>query len=226
MGSHIEFPRWQSRRTCTHLLLRELQKYNSLLNNHRQENVGSHQKKDASRPRAKEKSQQDGRTGEIAFRIKSHTHQRCSEGSNKTLCAPHKETQQRQSLNVSSRGTGQQWMLQGQGSGCSRPWVWHKPSWRRSPLTPPQSRQNLHRTGETDSWRAQTEPCVHQGERRPRRKEQWPHKRLTQTCLWVWKSPRGGVVGRGLLQGCRHWVWQFMHGTFWGKWPLSSWPPP
>jgi len=24
--------------------------------------------------------------------------------------------------------------------------VWHKPSWRRSPLTPPQSCQNLHRT--------------------------------------------------------------------------------
>ena len=29
----------------THLLLRELQNYNSLLNNHGQENVGSHQKK-------------------------------------------------------------------------------------------------------------------------------------------------------------------------------------
>ena len=26
-------------------------------------------------------------------------------------------------------------------------WVWHKSSWRRSPLTPPQSSQNLHRTG-------------------------------------------------------------------------------
>ena len=32
-------------RTCTHLLLRELQNYNSLLNNHQQENVGSQQKK-------------------------------------------------------------------------------------------------------------------------------------------------------------------------------------
>ena len=36
--------RW-SRRTCTHLLLWELQNYNSLLNNHWQENVGSNQKK-------------------------------------------------------------------------------------------------------------------------------------------------------------------------------------
>ena len=25
--------------------------------------------------------------------------------------------------------------------------MWHKPSWRRLPLTPPQSHQNLHRTG-------------------------------------------------------------------------------
>ena len=46
-------------------------------------------------------------------------------------------------------------------------WVWHKPSWRMSLLTPPESCQNLHRTGKTDSWRAQTEVCVHQdpGER-------------------------------------------------------------
>ena len=36
--------RWRSRQTCTHLL-QELQNYNSLLNNHRQDNVRSHQKK-------------------------------------------------------------------------------------------------------------------------------------------------------------------------------------
>ena len=37
--------RWWSRRTCGHLLLRELQNYYPLLNNHQQENVGPHQKK-------------------------------------------------------------------------------------------------------------------------------------------------------------------------------------
>ena len=37
-------------------------------------------------PRKKEKPQQDGRRGKIMFRIKPHTCQRCSEGSNKTLC--------------------------------------------------------------------------------------------------------------------------------------------
>ena len=69
----------------------ELQNYNSLLNNHRQEHVGPHQKKYTPHPRAKEK--QDGRRGKIAFRIKPHTHQRLSEGSNKTLCAPGKPTE-------------------------------------------------------------------------------------------------------------------------------------
>ena len=39
-----ELSRWWSRRTCTHLL-QELQNYSSLLNNHQQENAGSHQKK-------------------------------------------------------------------------------------------------------------------------------------------------------------------------------------
>ena len=37
--------------------------------------------------RAKEKPQQDGRRGKIAFRIKLHARQRHSEGSN-VLCAP------------------------------------------------------------------------------------------------------------------------------------------
>ena len=36
---------------------------------------------------ATRESQQDGRRGELAFRIKPHTHPRCLEGSNKTLCA-------------------------------------------------------------------------------------------------------------------------------------------
>ena len=46
--SHILWQtiRWQRIRTCAHLLLWELQIYNSLLNNHRQENIRSHQKKD------------------------------------------------------------------------------------------------------------------------------------------------------------------------------------
>ena len=43
---------------------------------------------------------------------------------------------------------------QGQGLWVQPTWVRHKHSWRRSPLTPTESLQNLHRTGETDTWRA------------------------------------------------------------------------
>ena len=45
-------------------------------------------KKDTTCQRAKEKIQQDGRRGKTTFRIKPNNCQRCSEGSNKTLCAP------------------------------------------------------------------------------------------------------------------------------------------
>ena len=40
-------------------------------------------------------------------------------------------------------GSGLPW---GQGLWVQQSWVWHKPSWRRSPLTPPQRCQNLNRT--------------------------------------------------------------------------------
>jgi len=49
-------------------------------------------KKNTPHPRAKEKLQKDGRRGEIMFRIKLHTFQRCLEGQTKP-CA-HQETPQ------------------------------------------------------------------------------------------------------------------------------------
>ena len=83
-------------------------------------------------------------------------------------------------------------LLQGQRLWVQQTWVWHKPSWRRSPLTSPLSHQNFHRTGETDSWRAQTKPCVHQdpGERSSDPKTDWPS--LSHECT--------GVSGRGVGQ--------------------------
>ena len=56
----------------------DIQNYNSLMNNHQQENVGSHRKK-IPMSRGKEEPQQDSRRGEITFRIKFHTPQRHSE---------------------------------------------------------------------------------------------------------------------------------------------------
>ena len=44
--------------------------------------------KDTPHPTAKEKAQQDGRKGGVAFRIKPHTSQTYLEGSDKTLCTP------------------------------------------------------------------------------------------------------------------------------------------
>ena len=83
------------------------------------ENVGSHQKRYPT-SKGKEKLQQDGRRGEITFRIKPHTCQRCSEGSNKTLWAPGRrdptETEPDLPLNVSCGGMGQQWPATGAGA--------------------------------------------------------------------------------------------------------------
>ena len=75
------------------------------------------------------------------------------------------ETETELCLNVSCRGTGQQWTAAGAGALGAIDLRMDKPSWRRLPLTPPQNHQNLHRTGETDSWRAQTKPCVDPGEK-------------------------------------------------------------
>ena len=83
--------------------------------------------------------------------------------------------------------------------------------------------QDLHSTGETDSWRAQTKSCATPG---PRRKEQWPQKRLTQTCLWVSRLLAEAWIGSVLLQGQGHWVHQDMQGTFRRRATLSSLPPP
>ena len=59
--------RWWSAKTCTHLLLQEHQNFNQLLNNHRQEDTGAHQK-DNPCPRAKEKSQWGGRRSTIMIK--------------------------------------------------------------------------------------------------------------------------------------------------------------
>ena len=75
-------------------------------------------KKDTPYPRAKEKLQKNGRRGEIMFRIKPHTHWRCSEDSNKTLHAPWDptETEPDQCLSVSCRAKGKQWPARGAGA--------------------------------------------------------------------------------------------------------------
>ena len=61
---------------------------------------------------------------------------------------------------------------------------------------PPQNHQNLHRTGETDSWRAQTKPCVHQEKEAVTPQEIGPDLPVSvqESLAEVW-------AGSGLLQG-------------------------
>ena len=103
-------------------------------------------RKDTPCPRAKEKPQQDGRRGKITFRIKPHMLQRRSEGSNKPgihrTWRPHRDSQSCVGVSAAEVQVSSG-LLQGQGLWGQQTWVWHKPSWRRSPLIAPQS---LHRT--------------------------------------------------------------------------------
>ena len=118
---------------CSSSLLR-IPKLYSQLNNHQQENVGSHQNH-TPHPREKEKPQQDGRRGKIAFRIKP-------------FCTPDQtETEPDLPLSVQVSPV-EVWVSsglpQGQGLWMQQTWVWHKPSWRRSPLIPPWRHQTDH----------------------------------------------------------------------------------
>ena len=78
-------------------------------------------------PRAKEKPQQDGKKSKIMFRIKPHTCQKCSEGSNKTCV--HQDPGERSSdptsdwprfarecPEASSGGVGRRWPATGLGA--------------------------------------------------------------------------------------------------------------
>ena len=71
--------------------------------------------------------------------------------SNKPCAHQDAETPQRLSQNCVWVSPVKVWvnsgLLQGQGLWIQQTWVWHKPFWGRSPLTPPESCQNLHRTG-------------------------------------------------------------------------------
>ena len=127
-------------RTCAHLLLWELRNYNSL-SNRQQENVGSHQKETPHVQGQRRNPRKMVVGGEISFRITPYTRQRCLEGSNK-LCGtgtqrPHRDWTRTVFVCLLWRYGSAGTCRRGGGSG------WHKPFWRRSPLTPPKSSQNL-----------------------------------------------------------------------------------
>ena len=160
------------------------------------------------------------------FRIKPHTRQRCSGGSNIPVSTRTRRPPEPETLLCLSASPGVQvgsGLLWGQGLWVQQAWVWHEASRRRSPLTPPQSCQNSYRTGETDSRKAQTKPCVPQdpGERSSDPTGDGP--RPAREC----PGASGGGVGQqwpaagsGALSAAVH------HGTFGRRSPLSPLPPP
>ena len=159
--------RWQSRRTCAHSLLREHQNHNELLNNNRQEDTGTHQKRYTPHPKTKEKPQWDGRRGAIT--IKSNpitagwvTHKLENTYITEVHPLEWRFWAPRQNLGV------WQWeeeFLDNQTLKSSGIW------W-----------QDFDRTGENrdSTLGGHTQSSVHI---RTQGKEQWPHRRLNQTYL-------------------------------------------
>ena len=111
--------------------------------------------RDTPHPRTKEKPQQDGRRGKFMFRIKPHSRQRRSEGSNKPCVHHDPGTPQRLIQNCVWASSVEVWvgggLPQKQGIWVQQTWVCHKPSWRRSPLTPLQKLPELTPDWEIDS---------------------------------------------------------------------------
>ena len=98
-------------------------------------------------------------------------------------------------------------------------------NWRRSPLTPSELTQDWGKGRLEGTNRTLCTPG-------PRRKEQWPHRRLTQTYLWVSRSLRqrhGSAVAccrvggtkcssacMGPFEGGRHYLLYLHHNLVWG----------
>ena len=117
-------------------------------------------------PRAKEKPQQDSRRSKIALRIKPYTCQRCSEGSNKASCAPGDSTETEPDLPLSVRVSPVEVRVsnglpQGQGLWVQQTSVLHKPSWRRSSLTPSTEPPELTQDWGNRLLKGTNKTCVH-----------------------------------------------------------------
>ena len=105
---------------CAHLLLRELQNYNSLLNNHHQENGGSHQKKKIPHAQGQRRSPSKMVEG-AKSRLESNpiiTREAQSVQNLVHTRNPHRDWARPafECLSISCGGTGQQWPAAGAGT--------------------------------------------------------------------------------------------------------------
>ena len=167
---------------------------------------------DIPHPRAKAKSQQDGRRGEITFRIKHLTHQTCSEGSNKSCVHQDPDTPWRLNQNCvwvpPAKVPVSSGLLQGQGLWVQQSWVWHKPFWRRLPLTPPSELTGLGK----QNLGGHKQNLVHT--KTQEKGAVTPQDTDPDLPVSVQESLGESWVNSGLPQGWGPWVWQCVHGNF------------
>ena len=144
-------------------------------------------------PRAKEEPQEDGRRVNLHLESNPIPTRDAQRAQTNLVCTltqePHRDWDRTGFECLLCRYGSAVDCHRGRGPGCKQTWVWHKSSRRRSPLTsiePPE----LTLDWETNTWRAQTELCEHQGpgERSSDPTRHWP--RLARKCP--------GVSGRGL----------------------------
>ena len=145
MTIYSQETRWQSKRICAHLLW-DLQSCNSLLNNHRQQNVGSNQKKI---PHVQGQRKSPNKTvGGVKSNLESNIIPTSNAQMAQTKHCVHQDLEAPQRLSQTCL-----WVFEcllwrhgsavtcpwDRGSGCSRlgtPRVLHNPSWRMSTLAP------------------------------------------------------------------------------------------
>ena len=111
------------------------------------------------------------------------------------------ETEKELCLSVSCEVWVSIGLPQGQRLWVQQTWLWQKPSWRRSPLTPPQNHQNLHRTVKHTLGRHK-QNLVHtrtqkKGAMTPQETDPDLPRSVQESAVEEW-------VGSGLLQGWGH----------------------
>ena len=164
-----------------------------------------------------EKPQQDSRRGEITVRIKPHTCQRCLEGSEET-CATGEPADAEPGLPLGAWVSPAEAPVssgrpQGQGLWVQQTWVWHKPFWRRAPLTTHSCQTYTWLGKQTHGGHKQNLVCTR------------THEKGAVTLqdidpdlpVSVQEYPAEAWVSGGLLQGQGHWVQHCVHGAFWRR---------
>ena len=106
-------------------------------------------------------------------------------------------------LSVSYGGTVSSGLPQGQGLWAQQTWVWHKPSWRRSPLTYHRATRTYTGLGK-QTLGGHKQNFVHT--RTQEKGAVTPQETDPDLPVSVHESLVEAWIGGGLLQGWGHWV--------------------